>query len=44
MIGKMLGRDAWMLPPYMEFAYKKQVSDERTPEQIKQDIVRRLTA
>jgi len=43
MIGKMLGRDSWKLVPYMEFAYPQVVADNRTPAEIKRDIVRRLT-
>jgi hypothetical protein len=43
MIGKALAADNWKLESYMEFAYPQMV-DRRTPDQIKADIVRRLTS
>lgn len=45
MIGKILGGDNWKLQSYVEIAYPESVqADNRSAEQIKQDIVKRLTS
>ena len=45
MIGKLLGGENWALGNYIEMAYQdRSVIDTRTPDEIKADIVRRLTA
>ena len=37
--------NGWVLEPYIEFAYpNKTKKDERTPAQIKEEILRRLTS
>ena len=42
MIGKALVKDDWELPLYIDLIYPEK-KDARTPEQIKRDIVERLT-
>lgn len=42
-IGKLLGRDGWAMKSYIEMAYPE-VEDKRSAEQIKKDLLKRLTA
>lgn len=42
-IGKILGRDGWAMKSYIEMAYPE-VEDKRSAEQIKKDLLKRLTA
>lgn len=45
MIGRMFAGDSWGLPAYTELAYPNLVKkDKRTAEEIKGDLLRRLTA
>ena len=45
MIGKMLGGDEWKLDSYVEMAYPDAAKkDTRSAEEIKNDILARLTA
>lgn len=45
MIGKVLGGEDWKLESYVEMAYPEtSTADTRSPEQIKEDIIARLTA
>lgn len=41
MIGKILGKDSWKIDSYVEMAYPG-VKDERTAEEILQDLERKL--
>lgn len=44
MIGKLLGGETWTMPSYIEMAYPdKAAIDTRSAEEIKADILRRLT-
>ena len=45
MIGRLLGGEDWKLESYVEMAYPEtSTEDTRSPEQIKEDIIARLTA
>ena len=45
MIGKMLGGESWKLQSYVEIAYPDSIqTDNRGAAQIKEDIIKRLTA
>ena len=44
MIGKVLARDSWTVPSYVELAYPGEIKvDTRSADQIKADILQRLT-
>ncbi len=44
MIGKLLGGESWTIKSYVEMAYPDQIqTDTRSAEEIKQDIIKRLT-
>ena len=44
MIGKLLGGESWTMKSYVEMAYPDQIqTDTRSAEEIKEDIIKRLT-
>lgn len=43
MIGKVLAGDKWGLQSYVEIAYADQIVDERTPQEIIDDLKERFS-